>query len=81
MAKRKTIAEIEERIRHRQAESMQELSVGQPHRQSRAPTLLVCRCGAPMRVEIERDHDLIVQRYVCVNGHAIYAPSGVDNGS
>lgn len=78
MARRQTMDEVGARIQRRLRETQVALTVGQPHRQLVPPDR--CHrpgCGALMRAEPHRDHDLVVVRFVCWNGHEVYCPAGL----
>ena len=75
MARRRTMDEVRANITRRLRETQVALTLGQPFRQlvppDRCPRV---GCGVRMRTEFHRDHDLVVGRFVCWNGHEIYCP-------
>lgn len=78
MARRKTMEEVGAAITRRLREAQVALTIGQPYRQLVPPDRCPREgCGALMRTEFHRDHDLIVARFVCWNGHEIYCPAGI----
>ncbi len=78
MAKRKTMDEIRTAVVRRLRETQVELTIGQRCRRLVPPDRCPRdACGALMRMDFERDHDLIVARLVCWNGHEIYCPTAV----
>ena len=77
MAKRKTIIEVGARIERRLRETQIDLTIGQPHRQLLPPDRCPRPgCGALLRPEFQRDHDLVMIRFVCWSGHETYCPAG-----